>query len=198
MYIAMYCFYGSRPLVLEPPTSVMPEESNVTWALHFNPDGRLLASAHANVIALWDSASGRQLATLPGSEFGAVRFSPDGRTLFTSGAAGVERRAVHLQAGPTFDTIHLGPPETIAAQVTGTTTSLTDDGRLLVLSDNNGARVLNLKDYPMRKSSCAPGKTSPPPPRSVPREIGLPSVALALLKSGTPEATSFNAPFRSG
>ena len=129
----------------------MPDESNVTWALHFSPDGRLLASAHANVIALWDTASARQLATFPGSEFGAVRFSADGRTLFTSGPGGVEQRAVHLQAGPAFDTIHLGPPATIAALVTGTTTSITDDGRLLVLSDNNGARVLNLEDYPIRE-----------------------------------------------
>ena len=106
----------------------MPEESNVADALHFSPDGRLLASAHVNVIALWDSANARQFATFPGGDVGDVRFSADGRTLFASGPAGLERRAVHLQTGPSVDTIHLGPAETIGARVTEPTTSITDDG----------------------------------------------------------------------
>ncbi len=127
-------------------TLVMPEESNWAYALHFSPDGRLLASGHANVIALWDSASARQLATFPSGYYGDVRFSADGRTLFASGPAGLERRAIHLQAGPAFDTIHLGPPETIGGRVTSTTTSVTDDGRTMVVSDSAGARVLNLDD----------------------------------------------------
>jgi WD40 repeat protein len=56
-------------------TLPMPEASKITLALHFSPDGRLLASAHVNVIAIWDTASARQLATLPGGDVGAVRFS---------------------------------------------------------------------------------------------------------------------------
>jgi WD40 repeat protein len=66
--------------------------------------------------------------------------------LFASGPKGLERRSIHLETGPTFDTIYVGPPEVIGAEVTQTTTSLTDDGRVMVVSDNAGARVLNLHD----------------------------------------------------
>jgi RNA polymerase sigma factor (sigma-70 family) len=53
-------------------------------SISFSPDGRLLASTgwRDKVIRLWDVSTGKKLHELPcGTGSGAVRFSPDGKTL---------------------------------------------------------------------------------------------------------------------
>jgi WD40 repeat protein/tRNA A-37 threonylcarbamoyl transferase component Bud32 len=52
--------------------------------LAFSPDGNTLAAADGAEVKLWDLATGQELATLPGREF--VRFTPDGKALFTGPA----------------------------------------------------------------------------------------------------------------
>jgi uncharacterized protein with WD repeat len=67
-------------------------------SLAFSPDGRLLVSTSGDIhdrkdvrpgeIKVWDVAAGRELASLAGhgSYVSAVAFSPDGKTLVTSGS----------------------------------------------------------------------------------------------------------------
>ncbi|CAN3978216.1 nSTAND1 domain-containing NTPase [Kitasatospora purpeofusca] len=68
-------------------------------AVAFSPDGKTLATDSGDV-RLWDLATRRQLATLPGRGFTSMAFSPDGKTLATRGGDSVTRL---------WDTRTLGP-----------------------------------------------------------------------------------------
>jgi WD40 repeat protein len=59
----------------------------------FTADGKLLATAHyGGEIVVWDMATGRAIHRLRTAELSwAVAFSPDGRTLYTAGDAGLLR-----------------------------------------------------------------------------------------------------------
>jgi dipeptidyl aminopeptidase/acylaminoacyl peptidase len=59
----------------------------------FGPDGATLAAVgldgeHSKELKLWDTASGRALATLPGADSHSVAYSPDGRTIATGDLSG--------------------------------------------------------------------------------------------------------------
>jgi WD40 repeat protein len=69
--------------------SVKPD---AVWSLAFSPNGKMLATGHADKkVRLWDPASGEQLRLIePNSgEIQRLRFSADGKLLGTAGAKGV-------------------------------------------------------------------------------------------------------------
>ena len=76
-------------------------------SLAFGPDGATLAAVgldgeHSKELKLWDTASGRALATLPGADSHSVAYSPDGRTIATGdlfGAVQIWSVAELLDAG---------------------------------------------------------------------------------------------------
>ena len=103
-------------------------------AAAFSPDGRILAVAVDGRIGLWDMATRRQIGTPmtagPGPAY-AVAFSPDGRTLATTGADGTARLwdvATQLQIGMPMT----AGPDPLSA------VAFSPDGRTLATAGSDG------------------------------------------------------------
>ncbi len=64
----------------------VPTSAPIT-SVAYSPDGRLLAAAHGSEVVLYDTASGKAVATLPDhpGPLKAVRFTPDSKTLVAVG-----------------------------------------------------------------------------------------------------------------
>jgi len=60
------------------------------WSVHFDCSGNYLASASDDGVRLWDARRGQEVAHLAVGLAMSAIFHPDGHSLFTSGAAGVQ------------------------------------------------------------------------------------------------------------
>jgi WD40 repeat protein len=109
-------------------------------------DGRLLASAHDDGVALWDLAASEEIAFLPVPKTFSALFHPDGKTLITSGVTGVQRWPIAPDE-MTEGGLRIGPPELLPVP-TGSaieSASMTPDGRKLVVRAGfNRALVMDL------------------------------------------------------
>jgi WD40 repeat protein/uncharacterized caspase-like protein len=67
---------------------------NIISSVAFSPDGRLVAAGSADMVKVWEAATGREVRSFVGAH-GDVAFSPDGRTVAT-GSGGFQGRTVTL------------------------------------------------------------------------------------------------------
>ncbi len=91
----------------------LPEPQETVWAVDFTPDGGTLAAGTEHGVRLVDVRRAEEIARLPGGRINFVRFSPDGRSLYTGGDGGVWRWPVFHRsrrpAGAPVEELSLGP-----------------------------------------------------------------------------------------
>ncbi len=109
--------------------------------LDISPDGRLLASAAADGVRLWDLAAGKEVAALPTGSTDSVIFDPAGGFLITSGVSGLYRWPIRVPAASSSARLRIGPPVPIrprAPWYPGFRASLSMDGRTVAARDARG------------------------------------------------------------
>jgi RNA polymerase sigma factor (sigma-70 family) len=113
----------------------------LSYWLMFSPDDRVLASVCWDSIILWDTATGRQVYSLPlpsGRVEGRV-FTPDGKTLLLLDASG---NLVFWDVATGKRVRTLTPPGGMAGARFGYGLSISPDGSRLAVQDNNGQQML--------------------------------------------------------
>jgi serine/threonine protein kinase len=73
------------PLPDGPPGLVMKliQHKLLVRAIQFSPDGKLLYSSAVNGLSSWDLSSGKIIKSVPGPDITSLKFSADGKSLFT-------------------------------------------------------------------------------------------------------------------
>jgi WD40 repeat protein/tRNA A-37 threonylcarbamoyl transferase component Bud32 len=123
--------------------------------VHFRSDGRLLASAAADGVRLWDAPSRREVAFLNAGHHEAALFHPDGSRLYTFGRTGLRCWPVRSDdRGP--GSLRVGPPEllgptTVQAWFRG---GRDGDGRLLAAAEHLDDRRDRLLVFPAEQPAA--------------------------------------------
>jgi eukaryotic-like serine/threonine-protein kinase len=126
-----------------------------------SPRGRLMASASADGVRLWDLAAAREgdkeLATLPVGVCARARFDPKGESLITDGSVGLQRWPI--TPDPQTGGLQIGPPQSLglSAQLPllfpeyVPEFTLSADGRTVAHSPQRGQALLFDLENPRRK-----------------------------------------------
>jgi eukaryotic-like serine/threonine-protein kinase len=131
------------------------EPKHGTLAMHFSPDGTLLATTGAGGARLWDVATGRDVADLPTGHCSGVVFPADGGAVFTRSAAGLERWPIHRDAtgvtvGPRRHVAPLASREfhgTLSPAAGRLAANLRDEGTVVLLDPQDPGKAVKLAGH---------------------------------------------------
>jgi signal transduction histidine kinase len=113
---------------------VPPADMRGSWSLDISPDGKLVAAGYAEGLRILDLDKGRQLAFEPINDCRSALFTPDGKGLVTSGAAGLGYWPLDCSAVVTNGSIAVGPRQCIQDRPF-MSAALTPDGRWIVAAN---------------------------------------------------------------
>jgi serine/threonine protein kinase/WD40 repeat protein/tetratricopeptide (TPR) repeat protein len=126
-----------------------------------SPGGRLIASAGADGVRLWDLSATREgdkeLAILPVGLCVRARFDPKGESLITDGRAGLQRWPIAQD--PETDGLRIGPPQAVGLSARASLSmpaydpdfALSADGRTIAHVPHRGQVLLYGLEDPRRK-----------------------------------------------
>jgi WD40 repeat protein/tRNA A-37 threonylcarbamoyl transferase component Bud32 len=127
----------------------------------FSPDGRLMAVASADGMRLWDASAAKQIGFRAVPRLVSALFTPDGRSLITSGDSGLQRWPIAFdeKAVPPGLRVDSSQDFTRPAFHSARSISLAADGRTLAVTDppNNQTAVLDLQTGEVRFRGEQPG-----------------------------------------
>jgi len=112
-------------------------ENRGSYGCTVSPVHPLLAVAMEDGVRVWDLNARAEVAFLESGSTLAVLFAPDGRSLLTSGAEGLNRWPIH--GGAKDADLSIGPPEKFQLPFTPRRIAASRDGKLIgVVSEKSG------------------------------------------------------------
>jgi len=110
------------------------------WSGGISPDGRLLASSGDNDVAVWDLASGRQIASLRNSGSRSAFFHPTAPYLITSGRAGLQRWPIRARER---GRVEIGSSDPLTPAGMFERSAISRDGSTLAVGEVDSVRVFH-------------------------------------------------------
>jgi WD40 repeat protein len=112
------------------------------WSVDFSLDGRLMASAGADGVRLWDVDGAREVQWLPIGDTSSAVFHPGDGSLITSGGGGLHRWPIKRDTGRLAEGLRIGPPQTLGLPGQPDRCCLSADGRSVAVAYHSHAYVL--------------------------------------------------------
>src|SRR5262249_49851125 len=117
------------------------------WNASFSRDGRILASAGADGVRLWDLVAGKEIGWLPIRDSTSVEFHPADGSLITTGPGGVYRWPLQPDEDGRPGSLCIGPPQPVGvpAEIQPARAWLGRDGRTLAVTDHVHGQIFVLE-----------------------------------------------------